>query len=288
MTRMTRWIARKSADQEKGKAQVGAKTAKDSTEARQFLPAYVVIPRGSGNPDNPPGISMSQKDSRNRKIILQCVQRAMPFACERSDPLLNCPHIGTSTLMPPPAIQTKRWTRQEYERMAALGLFSPDERVQLIEGEIVTMTPQNSPHAAAIGKTQRSLDRVFGASIWVRVQMPLIIDPDSEPEPDLAVVQGIPDDYSDHHPGSALLVVEVSDTTLPLDRDRKRTLYARAGILEYWIVNLAERCLEVYREPVNQPGQPASYRSFQKVRPSDRVSPLAATSALIAVADLLP
>ncbi|MEX5217521.1 MAG: Uma2 family endonuclease [Nitrospira sp.] len=189
--------------------------------------------------------------------------------------------------MSAPAIQTKRWTRKEYERMAALGLFSPDERVQLIEGEIVTMTPQNSPHAATIGKTQRALDRTFGVNIWVRVQMPLIIDPDSEPEPDLAVVQGTPDDYSDHHPTSALLVVEVSDTTLSLDRDRKRSLYARAGIQEYWIVNLTERCLEVYRDPLSQRGHPASYRSFRKLNLSDSVSPLAAASASIAVANLL-
>lgn len=186
--------------------------------------------------------------------------------------------------MSAPAIQTKRWTRLEYDRMAEAGIFSPEERVQLIDGDIVAMTPQNSPHAVTIGKTQRVLERCFGPNVWVRVQMPLIVDPDSEPEPDLAVVPGAPADYRDEHPRTALLVVEVSDSTLHLDRDRKRAVYARAGISEYWIVNLADRCLEVYRDPVHA----GSYRSSQTLRPSETLSPLAARTATVAVADLLP
>lgn len=190
--------------------------------------------------------------------------------------------------MSAPAIQTKRWTRREYDRMAEAGIFSPDERVQLIEGDIVAMTLQNSPHAVTIGKTQRVLERCFGPNVWVRVQMPLIVDPDSEPEPDLAVVPGAPADYRDEHPRTALLVVEVSDTTLPLDRDRKRIIYARAGIAEYWIVNLADHRLVVYRDPVTPAGQSASYRSSQTLKPSETLSPLAAPTATVAVADLLP
>lgn len=185
--------------------------------------------------------------------------------------------------MSAPTVQSKRWTRQEYDRMAEAGIFSPGDRVQLIEGDIITMTPQNSPHATAVGKTQRVLDRLFGPSVWVRVQMPLIVDPDSEPEPDLAVVPGEPADYRNEHPRTALLVVEVSDSTLPLDRDRKRAIYARAGISEYWIVNLADRCLEVYRDPA--PG--GSYLSSKEFGPSESVIPLAAIAA-IAVIDLLP
>ncbi|MBH0201313.1 MAG: Uma2 family endonuclease [Nitrospira sp.] len=187
-----------------------------------------------------------------------------------------------------PAVQIKRWTRREYDRMAEAGIFCQDDRVQLVDGDIITMTPQNSPHAAAIGTTQRVLERLFGANVWVRVQMPLIIDPDSEPEPDLVVVPGAPHDYRDEHPRSALLVVEVSDSTIALDRDRKRALYARAGIREYWIVNLAERCLEVYREPVASPDQTSLYRSSRRLTPSDSIAPLAAATATVAVADLLP
>lgn len=190
--------------------------------------------------------------------------------------------------MSAPAIQTKRWTRQEYDRMAELGLFSQDDRVQLIEGDILTMTPQNSPHAAAIGKTQRALERLFGPNVWVRVQMPLIVDPDSEPEPDLAVVPGAPADYRDEHPRNAMLVVEVSDSTLPLDRDRKRAIYARAGIPEYWIVNLVEHRLEIYRDPIGSAGQPARYQVSRKAAPTEVVSPLSVPHVSIAVTDLLP
>ena len=190
--------------------------------------------------------------------------------------------------MAAPAVHIKRWTRREYDRMAEAGIFSPDDRVQLIDGDIVTMTPQNSPHSAAIGKTQRALERLFGTNVWVRVQMPFIVDPDSEPEPDLVVDPGVPDDYRDEHPRSALLVVEVSDTTLSLDRDRKRAVYARAGIREYWIVNLAERCLEVYRDPVASPGQAGLYRSSQKLAPADSIAPLATRETTVAVVDLLP
>ena len=189
--------------------------------------------------------------------------------------------------MAAPAVQIKRWTRLEYDRMAEAGIFSQDDRVQLIDGDVVTMTPQNSPHASAIGKTERALERLFGMNVWVRVQMPLIVDPDSEPEPDLVVVPGTPYDYRDEHPRSALLAVEVSDTTLALDRDRKRAIYARAGIQEYWIVNLAERCLEVYRDPAAAPGQASVYRSSQKLTPSDSIAPLAATTTTVTVADLL-
>ncbi|MEX0828764.1 MAG: Uma2 family endonuclease [Nitrospirales bacterium] len=183
-------------------------------------------------------------------------------------------------------IQIRRWTRKEYDRLGEAGILDPSERVQLLEGDIVTLTPQNSPHAAAIGKTQRVLERLYGPNVWVRVQMPLIIDPDSEPEPDLAVVSGTPDDYVTEHPRTALLVVEVSDTTLPLDRNRKRPIYARAGIPEYWIVNLSDHCLEVYRDPITLPGQPASYRSSQTLSSSEHLSPIG-IAVSIAVADML-
>ncbi|HMS83221.1 MAG TPA: Uma2 family endonuclease [Nitrospira sp.] len=190
--------------------------------------------------------------------------------------------------MAEPAVQIKHWTRREFDRMAEVGIFGPDDHVQLIEGDIVTMTPQNSPHASAIGKTQRVLERLFGTSVWVRVQMPLVVDPDSEPEPDLAVVPGAPEDYRDAHPSSALLVIEVSDTTLSLDRHRKRAIYARAGIREYWIVNLADRCVEVYRDPVISTDQSSSYHTFQKLNLSDNLTPLAAPGSTVLVADLLP
>lgn len=190
--------------------------------------------------------------------------------------------------MSAPAIQTKRWTRQEYDRMAEAGIFSPDDRVQLIDGDIVTMTPQHSPHSAAIGLADAALRQAFGSAYWIRIQLPLIVDPDSEPEPDLAVVSGAPRDYVKEHPRSALLVVEVADTTLSLDRDRKARIYARAGIPEYWIVNLVERCVELYRDPMSSADQPARYHASQRLTATDKITPLARPDASVSVADLLP
>lgn len=189
--------------------------------------------------------------------------------------------------MAAPAVQTKRWTRLDYDRMAEAGLFGPDERVELLEGEIITVTPQQSPHSACIGLIDRALRQAFGPSYWIRIQLPLIVDPDSEPEPDLAVVPGSPRDYVHDHPRSAILVVEVADSTIAKDRSYKTRIYARAGIQEYWIVNLADRCLEVYRDPVTSPGQ-AGYRSSQKLGPTENLAPLAAATTTVAVADLLP
>jgi Uma2 family endonuclease len=193
-----------------------------------------------------------------------------------------------SNPMSAPAIQTKRWTRMEYERMADLGLFSPDERVELLQGEIVTMTPQRSSHSATTGLAEAALRRAFGPTHWNRTQLPLIVDPDSEPEPDLAVVPGDPRDYVNEHPRTALLVVEIADSTLEKDRTHRSPIYARAGIQEYWIVNLVERCLEVYREPVSAADQPARYRTSRRLAAIDRITPLARPGAWVSVTDLLP
>ena len=132
-------------------------------------------------------------------------------------------------------IEQRRWTRAEYDRMIEHGLFGPDERLELIDGEILTVTPQGTPHAGTVGLVQDVLCVVFGHT-HVRVQLPFALDPASEPEPDLAVVAGTPRDYGEAHPDSALLIVEVAETTLGFARRSKGSLYARAGIAEYWIV----------------------------------------------------
>ena len=187
-----------------------------------------------------------------------------------------------------PAIQTKHWTRQEYDRLADAGILAPDERVELLEGEVVTMTPQHGPHSASIGLAEAALRKVFGPSHWIRIQLPLIVDPDSEPEPDLAVVPGSPRDYVTEHPRAALLVVEIADSTLERDRAYKAPIYARAGIPEYWIVNLVERRLEIYRDPIGPPGRPARYQVSRSAAPTELVSLLSIPHVSIAVADLLP
>ncbi len=181
------------------------------------------------------------------------------------------------------AIGLRRWSRDEYDRMTAAGLFAPGERVELIDGEILAVTPQGTLHAAAIGLTENALRAAFGASFSVRVQLPLAGGPDSEPEPDVAVVRGTPRDYLKAHPAAALLVVEVADATLEFDRTRKGSLYARAGVQDYWIVNLVDRCIEVYRDP-----GPESYRSTRSCLSGETVAPLGAPDAEIAVSDILP
>ena len=163
------------------------------------------------------------------------------------------------------------------------------QRVELIEGEIVDMSPQMSPHAMAISLTLLELQKAFPDS-YVRMQLPLSFGSSSEPEPDLAVVTGKPRDYPTGHPQTALLVVEVSDSTLRYDRTRKASLYARAGIEDYWVLNLVKKCLEVMRGPVEDGDAEFGwgYASITTLKSGDHVSPLAKPQAAIAVADLLP
>jgi len=175
-----------------------------------------------------------------------------------------------------------RWKREEYERMAAQGFFPPEARVELVDGIVYDMAPQNSPHTTGLHLGLQFLSRAF-PDCYVRVQSPLALDDDSEPEPDLAVAEGKIVDYAKSHPATALLVIEVSDQSLAHDRNRKIPLYARSGIPEAWLLNLKAKTLEVYRDP----GMGA-YRSRQILRAGATISPLARPEAQIVVADLFP
>lgn len=146
--------------------------------------------------------------------------------------------------------QPHRWSRSEYERMVEAGVFHPEARFELIEGAIIDMTPQGSYHATSIQVMADYLRHLFGADYHVRMQMPLALGEDSEPEPDVAVVAGSFMDYRHAHPQTAALVVEVANSTLAYDR-LKASLYASHGIAEYWLVNLKEHCLEVFQQPEN-------------------------------------
>jgi Uma2 family endonuclease len=146
-------------------------------------------------------------------------------------------------------VQTKRWTRAEYERLLRHGVLGEDNHVQLIDGEIIELAPQGPPHATAVGLILRALQGAYGPDYHVRVQLPLVISASSEPEPDLAVIRGGLRDYADHHPSTAALLVEVADTTGNFDRNRKGPIYAEAGISEYWVIDLPARVVDVYRDP---------------------------------------
>jgi Uma2 family endonuclease len=172
--------------------------------------------------------------------------------------------------------------------MGELGLFE-GQRVQLIGGEIIQMSPIGHPHSVAVSKVEDALKAVFGKGYWVRVQQPLHLPDDSEPEPDVAVAKGDRDAFTGH-PTSAVLVVEVSDTTLGLDRKRKAGLYARAGVADYWVVNLIDRQVEVHRSPKKDKSQPFgyAYADVRVAKPGETLSPLAAAKAKITVKDVLP
>src|SRR5579862_2105012 len=142
--------------------------------------------------------------------------------------------------------QLRRWTRDEYLRMADRGVFE-GQHVQLIDGEIIQMAPQGSMHAFVMRKVSKALTEIFEPRHWIRNQLQLDFGR-SQPEPDIAVAEKSEDSYRDHHPKTALLVVEINDSSLRLDR-KKANLHASAGIAEYWLVNLEDQSVTVYRKP---------------------------------------
>ncbi len=183
----------------------------------------------------------------------------------------------------------RRWKRVEYERLVDLGVFEGDP-VELIGGQLIVAEPQNSPHATAVGAADDALRAALPAGFFVRAQMPVALDEESAPEPDLAVVPGRRADYQLAHPSRAVLVVEVADSSLRFDREEKGSLYARARIAEYWIVNLIDRVLEIHRDPAPDPAAPHGwrYRSVVTLAPPSMITPVALPSVQIRIADLLP
>jgi Uma2 family endonuclease len=191
-----------------------------------------------------------------------------------------------STITPP--ARTRRWTRVEYERLVELGVFQPGERLELIDGLLVVHEPQGSRHAGTIRRVLAALRRAFGDAWQIDSQLPIALDADSEPEPDVAVVPRAPGAYMDAHPSRAVLIVEVAEASYRIDRGYKASLYARAGIGDYWIIDIIHDTVEVHREPEASPHAPWSYGSVATLHPPATVTPLAAPGNAIPVADLLP
>ena len=184
-------------------------------------------------------------------------------------------------------VRARRWTKEEYYRLGDLGFFQ-GQRVELIEGRLMVMSPQNAPHWTAIERVRRRLATLFEPGAVVRMQGPIDLGQTTEPEPDIAVVSGTLDQYAQDHPKHAVLIVEVSDSTLYDDR-RKGGLYARAGIADYWIVNVEKKHLEVYRDPIPDAAQPFGwkYASRTDLQPGASVSPLSLPGHHILVVDLI-
>lgn len=185
--------------------------------------------------------------------------------------------------------QVHVWTREEYHRLTDLGFFD-GRRVELVEGQVIDRAAMKSPPAAAVDLVDAALKAVFGAGYYVRQQKPFVINDISEPEPDIAVVPGTIRDYAEAHPTEAALIVEVADTSVRYDRSTKGGLYAKAGIADYWILNLGQRQLEVYRQPIADATAPHGWRYSKTViyQPGQRVAPLALATAWVVIEDVLP
>jgi Uma2 family endonuclease len=181
-----------------------------------------------------------------------------------------------------------RFTRAMYDQMVEAGILE-DQRVEFIDGEILQMSPIHNPHVTACSLLTQLLYGAFGPGAYIRVQAPLAFH-NSEPQPDIAVIAGSPRDYT-YHPATALLVVEIADSSLRFDRKIKNSLYASARIPEYWILNLRENQLEVHRSPKRDRTERFGFRytQIEIFKRKDSVVPLAAPkSAPIRIADMLP
>lgn len=183
-----------------------------------------------------------------------------------------------------------RMSRERYDRIIAKGLFDSDDRLELLDGLLVERARQTPLHASAGLAAREVLEKAFDRRYHARSHHPVALDDMSEPEPDIAIVSGGPRDYMDAHPSKPALIVEVADESLAKDRFLKGGLYARAGIADYWIVNLVDEVLEVYREPVRAPSRRYGwkYGRVKLLRRGAKIGPLAAPRARIRVADLLP
>lgn len=181
------------------------------------------------------------------------------------------------------SVQTARFTVEQYERMGEAGVFPPDYRCELIDGEIIEMSPIGSRHAACVGRLNRILSRLLNEPV-VWVQNPIRLDDYSEPQPDITVLKPREDFYSQSLPTAAdvLLLVEVSDTTLEYDRRRKLPLYARAGIAEVWIVNLADERIETYADPAG-----GAYQATASAGRGEEVRSRSVASLRVSVAEVL-
>lgn len=184
-----------------------------------------------------------------------------------------------------PPRQTRKFTVAEYYRMVDTGILYPRERVELIEGEILTRPPIGPRHAEGVDDFLALFSRYAAGRFRVRIQAPVRLGEQLELEPDMALLRLRPGGYGRAHPTPAdiLLITEGADSALDYDRDIKAPIYGRAGIPETWVVNLREDCLEGFRNP-----GPQGYAEHTIYRRGDRISPAARPDLEFAVAELLP
>jgi Uma2 family endonuclease len=181
-------------------------------------------------------------------------------------------------------VQQRRFTREEYFRMAEAGVLGPEDRTELINGYLVEMAAQNAPHRATVGKVDSQFQQILEErDYWIQTQATLPLDCRNVPEPDIAILSGAPDDLLDGEPDEIPLIVEVADTTLTYDRTDKLVCYASNDIPEYWIANLQSHTLECYHDPADD-----EYRERRTLERGEAVAPRFDDTLELAVADLLP
>ena len=163
-------------------------------------------------------------------------------------------------------VTTKKFSLEEYHRLGELGFFKPDEQFELIRGEIIKMLFKNTPHSVCNTNLWKQIYKLIGEQANIRVQEPIILPADSEPQPDLVITRHQEDSYLSSHPypQDILLVCEISDSTLNYDQDTKLSLYAQEQISNYWIFNLSDNQLETYREPFQDSSGKFNYR-FKRI-----------------------
>lgn len=182
------------------------------------------------------------------------------------------------------AAHYRRFTQEEYFQMVEAGILDAEDHTELLHGYITEVTAQNAPHRAAVGKVSQTFNlKLAEKNYWAQIQSTLPLDDRNVPEPDVAVLSGAPDDLLDGEPDEIPLVVEVADTSLETDRTAKLACYAENEIPEYWIVNLQDRTLEVYRDPAH-----GEYRERRTFNPGDTVTPRFDEACTIEVNELLP
>jgi Uma2 family endonuclease len=179
----------------------------------------------------------------------------------------------------------KRWTTQDYHRMSELGVLLPDEKTELIAGQIILKVAKGIAHVIALRLLVRRLQAQLNVPAHIRTQDPITLDDYSEPEPDLVIVRGEILDYADHHPRpeEILLVVEVADSTLQRDCEIKDKLYAQSNIEEYWVLDLPNRRLHMFRNPTA-----TGYTSHLILMAPNQASCLALPNLSLAISDVLP
>lgn len=179
----------------------------------------------------------------------------------------------------------RKWTVKEYHKLGEMGFFHPEERVELLSGNIITISAKGTANTSATRRTANLLRDILGNQVDVYYKSPIALDDNSEPEPDIALVRIDPFDYATHHPtpSEVYLIIEVADSSLTFDREIKAKAYARSGIADYWVLNVNDRQIHVFREPAEN-----GYQSELILGENGSISPLQFPGINVAIQAMLP